>query len=58
MYRMIADNRVLVQKTRTKTRCPVFGMLKELSENELPTYESVMRYYMLIKHQLKLKNHN
>ena len=35
-----------------------FGMLKELSENEFPTYESVMKYYMLIMHQLKLKNHN
>lgn len=40
-------------KTRKMTNCPVFGEPKELSEIVLPTYEGVMKYYLLVKHQLK-----
>jgi len=55
---MMGRNKVIVGKTRNNTRCPVFGTSQELAENELPTYENVMRFYMLIKRQLKLKSHN
>lgn len=35
------------------SRCPIFGEPKELSEVILPTYENVMKYYLLVRYQLK-----
>jgi len=55
---MMAENRVSVPKTRTKTKCPVFGTPHELSAILLPTYESVMKYYLLVKHELKPNDHS
>ena len=40
-------------KTRKMTTCPVFGAPEELSDNVLPTYESLMKSYMLLRHQIK-----
>src|SRR6218665_994272 len=40
-------------KTRKMTMCPVFGAPEELSDNVLPTYESLMKSYMLLRHQIK-----
>jgi hypothetical protein len=47
-----------VPKTRTKTKCPVFGTPQELSEIVLPTFESMMKYYLLVKHMLKSNYQN
>jgi len=54
---MMAYNQLSVLKTRTKTKCPVFGTPQELSEIVLPTYENVMKYYLLVKHELKPNIH-
>ena len=54
----MAVNRVRVRKTRTNTKCPVFGTPQELSEIVLPTYDSVMKYYLLVRHELKSSDHN
>ena len=54
----MAHNRALIRKTRKNARCPVFGMPQELPENVLPTYQSVMRYYVLVKQRLKWNNNN
>ena len=42
----------LKTKTRAKTVCPVFGHGRELLNNVLPTYNDVMRYYLLVQNQL------
>ena len=54
----MAANHVTVPKTRKKTKCPVFGTQQQLSEIVLPTYESVMKYYLLVKHDLKSQQNN
>ena len=40
-------------KTRKMLTCVVFGLPEEMSETVLPTYESVMKYYLLVKHEMK-----
>ena len=58
---MMADNLLRARhrpKTRAKTKCPVFGMPQELSDTVLPTYESVMKCYLLVKRDLKSNNNN
>lgn len=41
--------------TRQATNCPIFGASEEMSENQLPTYKQVMKYYNLIRYRLKLE---
>ena len=40
-------------KTRKMLTCVVFGLPEEMSETVLPTYESIMEYYLLVKHEMK-----
>lgn len=40
-------------KTRKMVTCAVFGMPEKMSETVLPTYENVMKYFLLVKHELK-----
>lgn len=44
--------------TRKSTSCPIFGAPEEIHENQLPTYKQVMKYYNLVRHQLKLGNNS
>lgn len=44
--------------TRKSTSCPIFGAPEEINENQLPTYKQVMKYYNLVRHQLKLENNS
>lgn len=39
--------------TRQMTNCPVFGTPETLPCSQLPTYYDVMKYYLLIKQELK-----
>lgn len=41
-------------KTRQMSECPIFGKFSDLLEIELPTYESVMKCYCYIRHNLKI----
>lgn len=41
---------------RKMTMCPVFGTPKKLSDTVLPTSESVIKWCMLLKHQLKSRD--
>lgn len=41
------------RNTRKMVACSVFGIPKDMSDIVLPTYEHVMQYYALIKHQMK-----
>jgi len=50
---MKRTNMAVVRKTRKMMTCCVFGMPKDMSDIVLPTYEHVMQYYALIKHQMK-----
>ena len=40
-------------KTRRMVTCPMFGVPKEISQIVLPTYENVMKHYLLVKNQMK-----
>ncbi|KAH9638792.1 hypothetical protein HF086_002032 [Spodoptera exigua] len=44
--------------TRKSTCCPIFGAPEDINENQLPTYKQVMKYYNLVRHQLKLENNS
>lgn len=44
--------------TRKSTSCPIFGAPEDINENQLPTYKQVMKYYNLVRHQLKLENNS
>ncbi len=46
---------MLKHKTRSDTSFPVFGHGKELNETVLPTYEDVMRYYLLLQKNIELE---
>jgi hypothetical protein len=43
--------------TRKVTDCFVFGLPEELKPNVLPTYSQVMKFYFLIREQVKSSNH-
>lgn len=48
----------LSNNTRKATNCPIFGASEEMTENQLPTYKQVMKYYNLIRHRLKIENNS
>ncbi|KAL4132835.1 hypothetical protein QTP88_009924 [Uroleucon formosanum] len=39
--------------TRIKSKCPIFGDTRDLSNLVLPTYEDVMKFYLQARNQLK-----
>jgi len=39
--------------TRTKTRFPLFGYEQELRQTVLPTFEDIMKSYLLVQHNTK-----
>ena len=41
------------QQTRISVNCPIFGYEKDLWHRELPTYESVTKYFLYAIHSLK-----
>ena len=43
------------KQTRMSTNCPIFGCGEDMGHRELPTFHSVMKYYLLIRQSLKQK---
>jgi len=41
------------QKTRANTSFPVIGHGQELCETVLPTYEDVLKYYLLLQNKIE-----
>jgi len=41
-------------RTRSEVKCPVFGEPHKLSENVLPTYEDMIKYYIFVKDEMKI----
>jgi len=39
--------------TRTKTNFPLFDYGQELRQTVLPTFEDVVKYYLLVQHNIK-----
>ena len=39
--------------TRKAVKCPVFGSPSQVSENELPTYKDVIKFYLFVRNSLK-----
>lgn len=45
-------------KTRSEVICAIFGAPSDLRDNILPTYYSVMKYYLYTRDKLKYENNN
>ena len=43
----------ILEKTRKISECPVFGKRSDFREAELPIYESVIKCFCFIKHNIK-----
>ena len=41
------------ERIRISVNCPIFGYEEDLWHHELPTYESVMKCYLFVRHYLK-----
>lgn len=46
------------EKTRAPSQCPVFGSPSELRDDVLPTHSDIMKYYLLVRHQLETQSVN
>lgn len=52
-FRQMALTPQQIIHTRAKTICPIFGTPRGLSQTTLPTYGDIMRYYLMLKQELK-----
>lgn len=43
----------VMERTRSKWKCPLFGDASEINSNMLPTYENVMKFYEWNRHKIK-----
>ncbi|PZC84565.1 hypothetical protein B5X24_HaOG204595 [Helicoverpa armigera] len=44
---------MLQVKTRQMSSCPASGLPEKLPVSQLPTYNDIMKYYLVIKNELK-----
>ena len=42
--------------TRRQSKCPIFGDPCDFSENQLPSYNAVMKCYLLVRNEMKSSN--
>lgn len=42
-------------KTKKSVNCDIFGAPRELSDSVLPTYEDIIKYFLWLRHETRIK---